>query len=139
VLERRGSLLASAAALALLAVAVGTVMVLDVQALLVAQQRSALAALKATGVSTRTLAGIAAVHGLALGALGTLLGAVIAVPAGMALSAAIEASFGFSNVVRTPPWGFALGAALGFGMSAVGSLVAGWRLARLSPLDHLQR
>jgi putative ABC transport system permease protein len=139
VLERRGSLLASAAALALLAVAVGTVMVLDVQALLVAHQRSALAALKATGVSTRTLVGIAAVHGIALGALGTLLGAAIAVPTGMALSAAIEASFGFSNVLRTPPWVFALGVAMGFGMSAVGSLVAGWRLARLAPLDHLQR
>lgn len=51
-------------------------MVLDVQALLVAHQRSALAALKAAGVSTRTLAGVATAHGLALGALGTLLGVV---------------------------------------------------------------
>lgn len=139
VLENRGSLLASAAALGLLAVAVGTVMVLDVQALLVAHQRSALAALKATGVSTRTLAGVAAAHGLALGALGTLVGVAVAIPSGMVLSTAIEQVFGFSNVVRMPPWVVAIGAGLGVGMSALGSLVAGWRLARLSPLEHVRR
>jgi putative ABC transport system permease protein len=130
-------LLASAVALVGLAVGGGVVLVLNVLALLVHQQRGQLAALRASGVPTRTLVGVVTLQGALLGLAGGLLGVAVAVPTAALLDHGIELVTGYSGLVRTPVWLLAGGLALALVMGVLGAAAAGWRVARLDPLEQL--
>lgn len=132
------TIIAAAVTLVVLAVVVGIALVVNVLALLVYQQRDQLAALKAAGVSGRTLVGVVAVQGGLTGALGGLAGVALA-PVGVALvNALVGEVTGFARLVRTPPWLLAVGLCLAVAMGLCGAIVAGWRVTRLSPLAHVR-
>lgn len=135
----QAAVVAAAVTLAVLAVVVGVVLVVNVLALLVHQQRRQLAALKAAGVSSRSLVGVVVWQGLGIGLVGGLLGVAATPPIVDALNRVAETLSGFPNLAKTPPWLLAGAAGLAVVMGLLGSGVAGWRVARLSPLEHLDR
>jgi len=72
ILDRKAVIVAAGATLVVLAVVAGLVLTVNLLALLVYQQQRALAALKAVGLSTRTLVLVVGGQGVILGAIGTL-------------------------------------------------------------------
>ncbi|WP_255150036.1 ABC transporter permease [Halorarius halobius] len=125
-------------ALVVLAVVSGMVLVVNVLATLVRVQRDQLAALNATGVSTRSLVVVVLAQGLLVGLLGGVAGAAVTVPAVDALNRVLADLSGFPNLVKTPWWVYASGVTLATLMGVIGSTVAGRQVATLSPLDHLR-
>lgn len=133
----QATIIVGALTLVVLAVVAGVALVVNVLALLVYQQREQFAALKAAGVSGETLVGVVTVQGALTGVLGGLVG-LAAAPLGVALVNRVVGELtGFRHLVRTPPWLLALGIGLAITMGVCGSLVAGRRVARIRPLDHL--
>lgn len=128
----------SAAALVVLAVLAGIALTANALALLVFQQRRTLAALKAAGLSGGTLVGIVGSQGLVLGGLGGLLGLMATPPLAVGLNRFAETVVGFQGLVRTPVWVYPMGFAMAIGIGAIAAFVAGWRVARISPLVHLR-
>lgn len=133
-----GTVIAGAVTLVVLAVVVGVVLVVNVLALLVYQQREQLAALKASGVADRTLVGTVTIQGALIGILGGIVGLAATPLAVHLVNDAVGQVTGFSNLITTPAWLLAAGFCLAIAMGIVGASVAGWRVTRLSPLDHLQ-
>jgi len=138
IIGNQAAVIASAATLVVLAVVAGIVLLVNVLALLVHQQRHELAALKAAGVSARPLVATVAGQGIALGLLGGVLGVVATPLAVDAVNHVAREVSGFPNLVKTPYWIPALGLLFAVAMGTVGATVAGWRVARLSPLEHLR-
>ena len=136
--RERAVLLASAVTLVGLAVVTGVVLTANALALLAFQQRAALGALKAGGVSAGTLVAVVGAQGVLLGAAGGLVGVALTPPLGLALSVLAERVVGFGGLVRTPAWVYVAGFGIAVVMGTVASAVAGWRVARLSPLRALR-
>ena len=124
--------------LVVLAVVAGVVLVVNVLATLVRGQRAELAALKASGVSGRSLVVVVLVQGLLLGLAGGALGAAVGPFAIGGLNAVLAELSGFANLAKAPWWVYAVGVGLAVTMGVLGSTVAGRQVARLSPLDHLR-
>ena len=139
IIGNQGSVLASAGTLVVLAVVAGIALILNVLSLLVAQQRNQFAALKAAGVSGRLLAVVTLTQGLVVGLLGGVLGILLSQPATVAVNHVVADLTGFPDLIKIPPWLFAIGILLAVVMGVLGSSIAGWRVSRLSPLAHLQR
>lgn len=138
VIGGQATVIVGAITLVVLAVVVGVALVVNVLALLVYQQRGQLAALKAAGVSGRTLVGVVTVQGVLTGALGGLVG-LAAVSTGVRLVNAIVGEIaGFPRIVEAPPWLHAIGFCLALVMGVCGASVAGWRVVRLNPLEHFR-
>ena len=138
VLRRQSAVIASALTLAVLAVGSGVALVTNVLGLLVYHQRRQLAALRAGGVSVRTLLVVTLSEGVVVGTVGAAVGVLIAVPGIRGVNLAVGA-LGFPNVVDAPRWVFVLGGAVGLVVGVVGAVVAGWRTTRVSPIEHLPR
>lgn len=130
-------ILATAVTFMFVAVVGGIVLIGNVLAIHVHHHRRELAALKATGVGTRTLLGVVGSQGAVLGLAGAVLGSVVALPVTVLLNVWVEAYTGFSGLVATPAWLLVGGLTLGIAMGVLGATVAGWRVARLSPHAHL--
>lgn len=136
-LGARPSVVGGVAALVALAVLVGVALVGNVTARVVARQRRALAALRATGVSARTLVGVVTLQGALVGLAGGLVALIAAVPATIGLNHAVERLTGFPDLVVVPWWLLAGSLCLAVGMGALGATVVAGRLAQLDPTDHL--
>lgn len=132
------TVIAGAITLVGLAVVVGVVLVVNVLALLVYQQRDQLAALKAAGVSGRTLLAVVTVQGALIGLLGGVSGLAATPIAVGLLNDAVGHLTGFSKLITTPAWLLATGLGLALVMGVLGASVAGWRVVRLGPLNHLE-
>jgi len=139
VLGGQAAVLGGAVTLVALAIVAGIALVVNVLALLVHQQREELAALKAAGVSGRTLVGMVAGQGVLIGALGAALGLAATPPLVALLNRVTERLTGFPDLVDAPLWVLAAGGSLALVMGVVGAVVAGWRVARIRPLEHLER
>lgn len=137
VFQRQGTVLASAVTLVVLALLLGTALAANVLGVLVYQQRDALAALQATGVSASTLVSVVTVQGLLLSLLGGLLALALTPAAVTLLNRLVWNLSGFRNLIDTPLFIPLIGVGLAIGMGVVGAAVAGWRVARLTPLAHL--
>lgn len=133
------TVIAGAVTLVVLAVVVGVLLVVNVLTLLVYQQRKQLAALKASGVSGSTLLGIVTVQGALTGLLGGVVGLAVTPLAVVLLNDAVGQVTGFSKLIKTPWWLLAAGLCLALTMGVLGASLAGWRVARLSPLEHLRQ
>ncbi len=138
VVADQGAVLASAVTLVTLALITGTALVATVLAMLVAGQRRALAALRATGIRRRTLLAVVGSEGALLGITGAAVGLTATPVTVRALNRLVERAVGFPDLIVTPPWVFAIGGGLAIGMGLAGATVAGWRVARLHPLAHLE-
>jgi len=139
VLSQRSLVLAAGVSLIVLAVVTGLALVANVFGLLVYQQRRQLAALKASGVRSGTLVKTVFAEGLAVGALGALLGLSAVTPAVTGLNVAVEYVVGFEDIISAPWWAFPAGFGVAVGVGVLGSVVAGIRVGRVSPLEHLER
>lgn len=137
VLENQIVVIASGLTLVILAVIAGLALTVNVLALLVSQQRRSLAALRATGVSAGTLAGIVASQGVLLGLLGGLVGLALTPVCAAVLNRLAATIVGFHGLVRTPTWVFAAGLAIAVIVGGLSAAVAGWQVARVNPLDAL--
>lgn len=138
-LENQVVIIASAVTLVVLAVLAGVTLTVNLLALVVHQQRTELAALKAIGVSSRTLIGVIAGQGLLFSLLGGALGLLLTVPAAAGLNQVAVMVVGFENLVRTPRFVFVGGAVIAVVIGVISAAVAGWRVTRVAPLDHFEK
>jgi putative ABC transport system permease protein len=129
--------LAAAGALIVLAVGAGVALTVSLLSLVVYQQRDTFAALTAQGISPTLLIYTVIGQGLVIGLLGGAIGVGLTPPAVYGLNRLSEALVGFEGLVQTAPWvyGGAVGVAVGIGTCA--AMIAGWRVSRSAPLDHL--
>jgi putative ABC transport system permease protein len=139
IIGRQASVLAGAGTLVVLAVAAGIALVLNTLALVVYHQREALAAMKAVGVRGRTLGVLVGTQGIVFGLVGGLLGCVLVPPLVNVVNGFVADLTGFTELIKTPLWLYAVGLGLALSMGLLGSLVAGWRAARIDPLETLSR
>jgi len=138
VVAQRAMVVLAGGALVVLAVLGGAALTLNLLSLHVYQQRRTLAAVRATGVSARTLVGIVAGQGVIIGALGGVLGVALTPPLAAALNTVAYEIVGFEGLVRVPSWALLAGAALALGIGTLSAAVSGWRVARADPLDALR-
>lgn len=138
VLAQQALVLASGLVLVILAVVAGTVLTVNLLALLVYQQQEQLAAMKALGVSSSVLMSTAASQGVLLGVLGGGLGLAITPVASQALNEIAVHLVGFEGLVQTPDPVYALGVSIAVGIGTLGAIVAGWRVGTIRPLNHLE-
>lgn len=136
-LRDQAVLLVSGASLVVLALLTGVTLTVNLLLSLVYQQRRELAALKALGSSTATLAGIVAVQALVLGVIGGLLGVGLTFPAVSLLNRIASAVVGFEGVVQTTRLVLLGGFGVAVVMGGVGAVAAAIRIGRLSPLKYL--
>jgi len=138
VVAQRAMVVLAGGALVVLAVLGGAALTLNLLSLHVYQQRRTLAAVRATGVSARTLVGIVAGQGVIIGALGGVLGVALTPPLAAALNVLAYEIVGFEGLVRVPSWALLTGAALALVIGTLSAAVSGWRVARADPLDALR-
>lgn len=137
VLEGQLLVLAAGGTLVLLAVGAGVALTVSLLSLVVYQQRQAIAALSAQGVSSSLLVAAVLGQGIVIGAVGGGIGLLLTPPAVAALNRLAAAVVGFEGLVRTSG-SILLGAlAVAVVIGAVAATVAGWRLSRTPPLEHL--
>ena len=138
ILDDKAIIMAAAATLVVLAIVAGLALTINLLALIVYQQQTELAALKAIGLSSRTLVGVVAGQGIILGAIGGTLGLALTPPAVVALNYVATQLVGFENLLRTPNWVLLAGGAIALVIGTISAMVAGWRIARINPLVHLR-
>ncbi|QCJ45996.1 ABC transporter permease [Haloprofundus sp. MHR1] len=136
-LQRQAVVIASGLSLVGLALISGIALTVNLLLSLVYQQRQQFAAFRALGGSTATLSTIVVIQALLLGIAGGVLGVVLTVPAAEVLNIIAEQLVGFEGLVQASEQVLMAGLVLAPIMSVVGSLIAVWRLSRLSPLSHL--
>ncbi|WP_083858662.1 ABC transporter permease [Natrialba chahannaoensis] len=137
VLQEQALVLAAGAALVVLAIGAGVALTFNLLALVVYQQREAVAALTAQGVSSSLLIGSIIGQGLAIGFAGGLLGVVLTTPAVELLNQIAAAVVGFDGLVQTSSDILLGGFAIALVVGTIAAIVAGWRLSRTKPLDIL--
>jgi putative ABC transport system permease protein len=138
VVAQRALVVVAGGALVVLAVLGGLALTVNLLSLHVYQQRRTLAAVRATGISARTLVGIVAGQGVVIGAFGGLLGVALTPPAATALNAVAYRVVGFEGLVQTPEWALIAGAGIALVIGTLSAAAAGWRVARSDPLAALR-
>ena len=137
-LEDQPLVLASGGTLVGVAVVGGVVLTVNLFALVAAQQRTELAALRALGLSRRLLAGTIGVQGLVIGLLGGLVGLAATPLLVRALNDLAASLAGFENLLQTPLEVYVAGFALALVVGTVVALASGWRAGRYARIEHLE-
>lgn len=137
-LERQAVVVASGASLVALAVVAGLALTVNLLLSMVYQQRETLAALRALGATSGTLAGVVTVQAVLIGVAGGALGVALTPPAVAGLNAVAHAVVGFETLVQTPRWVYEVGFGIAVVVSAVGAAAAGLRIASLDALEQLR-
>jgi putative ABC transport system permease protein len=139
VFEDQAAMLASAITLVVLAIIVGIALVANTLGLVVYQQRRELAALRATGMRTRTLVGVVGAQGVLLSVLGAAVGLAVTPVIAVLINRAVTEIVGFSGLIKLPVWVIGVGSVVALAIGLVGASVAGIRLVRMNPEVHLDR
>jgi putative ABC transport system permease protein len=131
------SLLVSKAALviAVLALAIGAVAVMNTMLMAVLERRREFALMAAVGWSRGRIARLVLGESLALGVVGAVAGVVLGVVAAELLVRLLATSA--LIVPDVTAWGLARAAAIGLGIAVAGALYPAWRVSRLSPAQAL--
>ena len=103
IIGNRILIVAAGVVLTSVAVLSGIALTSNLLALLVAQKRPPIAAIRAVGVSRSVVAGMTAVQGAWYGLVGGLLGVSLTYPTAVALNLVTESIFGFEGLVRVSP------------------------------------
>jgi ABC-type antimicrobial peptide transport system permease subunit len=101
-------------------------------------RRRELAALKAVGVSTRTLVAVTVVQALLLGLAGGAVGTALTLVSVPLLNTITAAVVGFGDVVSFRADVLVAGVGLGLVMSVFAGAAASLRIGRLDPLEQLR-
>ncbi len=137
-LEEQPLVLASGGTLVGLAVVGGLVLTVNLFALVAAQQRTQLAALRAIGLSRRLLAGTIGMQGLLIGLLGGLVGLAATPLLVRGLNDLAASVAGFEDLLQTPLEVYVIGFGLSLVVGTVVALIAGWRAGRYARIEHLE-
>lgn len=137
-LRRQAVVIAAGVSLVVLAALAGIALTANLLLSLVYQQRRTLAALRAQGSAASTLVGAVTVQAACLGVVGGILGVALTPPILAGLNLVAARLVGFENVVSVDVRVLVAGFAIAVVMSLLASAAAGWRVARLSPLEHLE-
>lgn len=137
-LEDQPLVLASGGTLVGIAVVGGVVLTVNLFALVAAQQRTELAALRAMGLSRRLLAGTIGVQGLVTGLLGGIVGLAATPLLVRALNDLAASVAGFEDLLQTPLEVYVVGFALALVVGTVVALITGWRAGRYARIEHLE-
>ncbi|NGM70880.1 ABC transporter permease [Natronolimnobius sp. AArcel1] len=137
-LEEQPLVLASGGTLVGLAVVGGLVLTINLFALVAAQQRTQLAALRAIGLSRRLLAGTIGMQGLLIGLLGGVIGLAATPVLVGRLNSLAGSVAGFDDLLQTPLEVYAIGFGLSIVVGTVVALIAGWRAGRYARIEHLE-
>ena len=138
ILNDKAIIMAAAATLVVLAIVAGLALTINLLALIVYQQQTELAALKAVGLSSRTLVGVVAGQGIVLGLLGGAIGLALTPPAVVGLNYIATQLVGFEDLLRTPDYVLIAGGVIAIVIGTISAMVAGWRIVRINPLVHLR-
>lgn len=136
VVREQTPVVVGAVTLIVVAVIVGIALVGNTLALMIAHQRRQLAALRATGVSSVTLAGVVTTQGVIVGGVSGIVGLLAVYPVMSALNAVVRDLTGFSDLVEIPAWLIGAGFLIALGVGTAGATVAGWRVGRLDSLAY---
>ncbi len=128
ILGRQSAVMAGLVSIVTIAVIAGVALVMNVLGLLVYHQRQELAALKATGVSAKTLFAVVGGQGIVIGLLGGALGVLIAPGITAGLNPVIANLSGFTELIKLPWWILGAGGGLAFLTGLIGAVFAGWRI-----------
>lgn len=137
-LRQQAVVLASGASLVVFAAVTGVAITVNLLLSYVYQRRRELAALKAVGVSTRTLVGMTVVQALLLGVGGGVLGTALTLLSVPVLNAVAVALVGFGDVISFRLDVLVAGLALALVMSVLAGAAASVRVGRLDPLEQLR-
>lgn len=137
ILGSQGLVIVAAVTIVVISVVVGSMLVLDVLALLVYHQREPLAALKAAGVSERSLFALFVFQGLGISVLGGGIGVLATPVAAAGANRLTEAVVGWT-LVSDPPWLMAGGFLFSVFIGVSSAAIAGWQVVGLRPLEHLE-
>jgi len=137
VLQEQVLVLAAGGALVVLAVGAGIALTLSLLSLVVFQQRTAFAALRAQGISSPLLIATVVGQGVSIGLLGGLLGLALTPPAVSALNRLAAAVVGFDDLVQTADLIYVGGFAIAVVIGTLAAAIAGWRLSRRPILEDL--
>lgn len=136
-LEDRPLVLASGTTLVGLAVVGGVVLTTNLFALVTAQQREDLAALRAIGLSRRLLAATVGAQGVVVGFLGGVAGLALTPVAVRGLNYLSRSVLGFEDVLRTPPAIYLAGFGLALAVGAFVATITGFRAGRYARIEHV--
>ena len=125
-------------AVVVVAIVGAVALVTNLLALVVAQQRSALAALQVLGLSPTTIRAFAGGQGVLLGLLGGSVGVALTPIATRLLDLAVRLLTGFSGVTSTPRLVYPAGLLVAVVVGSVAAMVASWNLLRSSPHTSLR-
>lgn len=137
VLQEQVLILAAAGTLVLLAVGAGIALTFNLLSLVVYQQRRELAALRAQGISSTLLVLTVVGQGIAIGVIGGALGVALTGPGVDALNRLAATVVGFDGLVQTADPIYVGGFAIAVCIGTAAAAIAGWRVGRTPPLDHL--
>lgn len=124
--------------LSVLAVVGGVALTTALFTMLVYQQRTQFAALKAVGIRSSSIVGLAAGQGIVLGLFGGSVGVGLAFPAAWLLNRVITAIVGFEGLVQLETRFLLGGFVLAVVIGTLSAAIAAWRLSRLPPIHRLQ-
>ncbi|WP_380677875.1 ABC transporter permease [Salinigranum sp. GCM10025319] len=136
-LQRQAVVIASGGSLAVFASLAGAALTVNLLLSYVYQRRRELAALKAVGLSTRTLVGMTVIQAVLLGLAGGLIGAGLTAVSIPLVNGVAGALVGFGSVVALDGTVLLAGVGLAVAISGVAGTIASLRVARLDPLEQL--
>lgn len=138
VLAKQAIVIASGSALVILGIIAGLALSVNILSLLVFHQRKAIAAIRAIGVSQRTLVGMVMTQGLVIGVLGGALGLGLTPVLSWGLDSVAYSIVGFEGLVRTPQFVYIAGGIIAVGIGTISAVVAGWRVMQVDVLSSLR-
>ncbi|MDB2282676.1 ABC transporter permease [Halorubrum ezzemoulense] len=139
IIGNRILLVAAGLVLTVVSVVAGAALSVNLLSLLVAQEQTTIASLRALGLSRHVVAGVIATQGLYYGLLGAVGGLVMTVPFAGLLNRVVASLFGFDTLVQVSPWVVAAGAMTAFLAGGLTAILAGWRASGVEPLAVLER
>jgi len=129
----RAVVISAGVAVVVVAILGAVALLTNLLALVVAQQRSALAGLQVLGLSPTTIQAFAGGQGVVLGVVGGLAGLAATPLATRLLDLAVRSLTGFAGITSTPRAVYPAGLLLAVVVGAVAAIGASWNLLRQSP------
>ncbi|MFB6284087.1 MAG: ABC transporter permease [Halobacteria archaeon] len=139
VLQNQFLLIAGSFVLVVLAILAGITLTANLLSIVVYHQRDEIAALKAVGVSSKTLVYVYFSQGITFAALGTVFGLALTPVIAKVLNTVASRIVGFQGLVQTPWQVYVGGAVIALIIGVFSSVVASYRVSRLMPLEQFSQ
>lgn len=138
VLAKKAVVIASGVSLVFAALVAGLALTVNLLSLLIYQQRRAIAAVRALGVSRFVVVWMAVCQALVLGLAGGALGLALTPPLVAVVDSVAALVVGFDGLARAPYQVYVTGILTAIAIGVVSAVVAGSRIASMDPLTVLR-